>query len=249
MQGRSGQASSVRYLQMVSFNPDNPCRERTHKVASALFDVTLVVYLLLQFLCTVGWSNVLGGSAVLFKLTSYFFVVRWILFLLALEKFTTSWKRGLITIVLLVFSWYVSRPSHAYNNVFDFMAFLCLSDLGEERKTLRLNLASHIAFLFMMTALVFLGRTSESFFRTSNESSYLIYGFAHLNTTGAFLLSVLLLIWALWMKQSRIVTFAVFWAFAYPVNKFLESQTVAALLFLFEFLHFFYFLPRFLNYY
>lgn len=204
-------------------------RMKIHEYARLLFDVVFVLYLVYQFLRTLSWEEGYLSLSFFRELILALASCRYLFFALALEKILWSWKKGLPILGLLLFSWFVFKPSHNYNNLFDLLAFALLSGAEGERSVLRRNFFLHSGMILFLAFVLIPGKPHGIY----SDSWGASFGFGNENTTAAFLLSVLLLAWLLWLKKHKVWTFVVFWMAAYPVYRFQGCVTVALLLLLF----------------
>ncbi len=203
--------------------------DRVFPMARMIFHTALALYLLCQFARTTfipaAYSALVHTTA-----TTIQDGVRIALLVLGLAELLKDWKAGLLKLALMGTAWVVSNQSHNYNNVYDFTAFLLLSDLAEEKGAIRLNLLLHWVMLLVLVRL-----TAHGLELFQGEHLHSL-GASNLNTTAALLLSILLLTWAAGLKKHPLITLGVFWACAAVSEYLTSSHSVTVLLIVFPLL-------------
>lgn len=182
-------------------------REWIHRGAVVCFHICLLAEMLILLTERYSWEPYgAGWLTVVFGRLQL--PVHGLLTVLLAEKLLRKGKGALPGILLAGAAWAVGDP-----DLLGACLLFVLSDLAEERKTLRTMLWFYAA-AFLLTVLLHWTGNLQDRLKVFKYGTGHMLGFAHSNVGGGLLLGVDLAVWMLYLKKHRGWTLLLFWGTA-----------------------------------
>ncbi len=209
-------------------------QQKAHHAASVIYHFCLIVYLLCQFARALyGANDIIGLHPMTTTLQD---IIRIVLLGLCIGKCCFSPRGGFLRLGVMVLSLAASQSSSNYNHVFDFAAFLLLSDLSLEKHTVKTLLP-----VYALMGLVMIWRTLNGYYFTSGIPFEYVgivnsIGMSNANSAAGLMAAFLLLIWEAGLKRNRILSLLFLWAGAAVIYRFAYSLSISLLILAFPLL-------------
>ena len=221
---KAGQAvKAAQAVQAIQTVQQTGWKKNLHLIARVVYHIALAVYVISQF-ARAAYIVPFDAEAIYGAVLTAQQVIRFVLIALCLESFLRSPKKALLTAVLLAASALASGGLEGYNLLFDFMAFLLLSDLSNEDAALKILLLVHVGLLLVMIRMTGLG------YEVYTQKLMHSLGTGNANTGAAMLFSILILMYAVGLKKHPVWNCLIFWAAAFLTWRLTLSATVVVLM-------------------
>ena len=150
--------------------------------------------------------------------------------ILVILQFRTDARRALALCLTGLISYFVWRDS-SLPLVLEFVASVLLSNLlGKPRTIAKVFLTAFLVFAAFLAAGLAAGWVENRMFYFDYAGSVPSFGMGHSNLPALLLMSILLLVWYLWLAEHPVITFPVFWAAAAGIWFMTYCRTVVIVL-------------------
>ena len=204
-------------------------RNRIHFGAVVIYHIALVFYLLILMIRTIRFTEY--GALYLQAVGERALpLLRVLMTVLLGGKLLRMKARAVPAVLLAAAAWIVGEEE-----ILDLCLLTALSDLAQERRTLRTVIWTYAVLAFLMLLLKWQGMLETRAIQFSYRKGYSL-GFGHPNMAGIYLISLDLMIWTLYLKRHKAWTAVLFGGSAAVCWLVLASRTSAVLLILYPFL-------------